>query len=370
MWVLFKITPRANIAVIHLPPTPAATPLSHDIVEDRATSPTTTHVPSDPIPSYPLSGHPHSKTPSSTPPTQIPSAYEITNPPAWFNDSIVNTSLFLLSHILSCPEHGIWICDPQTAGILYKSSRNKEESVGTDVLDAMTGKDFYIIPICDGLLHEHERWIQRDKDEERLKKLLDEADSPAARAVFLRDCPDMNPNRNLVDEKQGSHWTLLVIDLRNHERLRVRRFDSLCSAGSSSAHANKAVAKDILSGVKRVLAVHDGLGRWQDSAAGSVDKNTPNQMADNACKHDGGGACGPFVWAMAKELAQYIIDAKCESPAAYSNIKIELPEQFKDMWNWDSMATRRTIRGLVDRERRIRRHLNKGEDEWFVWRAA
>ena len=40
-------------------------------------------------------------------------------------------------------------------------------------------------------------------------------------------------------------------------------------------------------------------------------------------------------------------------------------EGFADRWNWDSAVTRRTILGLIQRERRVRKLLNEGRTAWW-----
>ena len=92
----------------------------------------------------------------------------------------------------------------------------------------------------------------------------------------------------------------------------------------------------------------------------------PNQWKENACIADKARACGPFIYGMAKEVTQYIIECGEDAarPNTHVDIDISLPEGSTQCWNWDSQKTRNSLKQLIERERQARIHLN-GTHEWF-----
>jgi hypothetical protein len=120
------------------------------------------------------------------------------------------------------------------------------------------------------------------------------------------------------------------------------------------------VAMYVLMGLEQMLKLEVEGGK----ADLLVSKHTPNQFNQdhNVATETDAGACGPFVWQMAKELSQYLVRHK-EAHNAWPE-DLNLPDSFTEELMWDSQTTRMTIKGLVEREIRTRRYLNGGVKSW------
>jgi hypothetical protein len=73
-----------------------------------------------------------------------------------------------------------------------------------------------------------------------------------------------------------------------------------------------------------------------------VDFYTPNQNWNNCGDRDA-GACGPFVWAMTKELVLYIVDLYEDEGDLPEIFTLELPVRFPELFGFDSGKTRRIL---------------------------
>jgi hypothetical protein len=83
-------------------------------------------------------------------------AYNITTPPEWFTDNMMGTYLFMLSRILSCSEHGIWLCDPYSANQIWRyqhitDNGDKVPELDEELVTQMTRHGFS--------LHPRVRWL-------------------------------------------------------------------------------------------------------------------------------------------------------------------------------------------------------------------
>ena len=162
------------------------------------------------------------------------------------------------------------------------------------------------------------------------------------------------------EEEHGNHWSLLVIDC-TQDVLVGHYFDSWRDGYGDCPE----VGNSILQGVGKVRSYFSSDDDASPDTMFLIAPNTPDQYHDNTCKRDGLGACGPFVWAMAKEWIQYIIDCKTAPDSPSQPIDFTLPADFADHENWDSAVTRRTILGLIQREKRVRKLLNEGRTAWW-----
>jgi hypothetical protein len=227
--------------------------------------------------------------------------------------------------------------------------------------------DFLFIPVSDGYKKQYDVGKELEEREKNLDMLVEQqADGPnkLSKEEYIIKYPRENPHGDSGKEVRttGFHWSVLIIDLRDADQLHATYFDSWLDDGSPR---NISAKDTIVNGVNTILYLSSNQGRAPPSI--TVATNVPNQFCDIGCKGDETGACAPFVWAMAKEFAQYIIDASNDAREHQKevSIMIELPEGFKEEWNWNSTKTRKTIRKLVDREKRRRSYLNKGSDDWF-----
>ena len=135
-----------------------------------------------------------------------------------------------------------------------------------------------------------------------------------------------------------------------------------------------------MTGLRRFLttAVRDGKPFTHQDFGTAV--CAPSQVRDNAAREvDGGSACGPMVWALAKELVQYILDCREDAvPVVEGFMDFRVREGsgsrgeedpglvFRRMWakEYDGLKTRETVKKLVVRERRMRL-VRWGTVDWF-----
>lgn len=146
----------------------------------------------------------------------------------------------------------------------------------------------------------------------------------------------------------GTHWTLMVIDC-HHPVLHARHYDS---DGMSS---NFEAAMVLLCGFSRTYAdTRPDYKIDQETLEINLHQEARclNQKRDNQCKPDGRGACGPFVWEFTKDIVQYVIEGHEDAHRLGRHVKIDitLPTSFAQGWCWDSGATRKSLKSLLERE--------------------
>jgi hypothetical protein len=151
----------------------------------------------------------------------------------------------------------------------------------------------------------------------------------------------------------------MVVDCR-HSALKGYYLDSMDSIESQYS-LNQLLALYILRGLQLLLNDdgHKHSGVSKDDII--VDGEAPSQGSDNAnSMKDGLGACGPFIWLMAKEYTQYIVECKEDG----AKIDLKLPVNFAKRLQWNSRQTRQTLQNLINRELRVRNWL-ANRDWWF-----
>ncbi|KAF2249043.1 hypothetical protein BU26DRAFT_604966 [Trematosphaeria pertusa] len=255
----------------------------------------------------------------------------------WFTDDIINMSFDLLGNVLKCDKHRIALSYTLYARNCYeigkhmadvkksKGGTSKDENAGDfdwkyykSSMRKFAERDFIILPINDGYVKE---------------------------------------TYGSSKDGVGTHWSVIVADCRG-EVLRARYLDSLCR-DPKRATANVKVARLAVQGLYKLLR---RVGYPFIRLESDVEVETPHQKRHNRCHKDGGGACGPFVWAITKEISQFIVD--CEDDGVQVP-DLKLPQGFAEIWDWDSEDTRRVIQSLVVRGRRMRLHKNKGITDWI-----
>jgi hypothetical protein len=216
----------------------------------------------------------------------------------WFDDNIVRFSLQVLAAITDCESHKIAFADPAYANDCYWLPMNHKEGdqIRDNLLkDKFRDKDFIFLPINDAYKSE----VQSHR--------------PA-----------------------GLHWSLLVIDCRNKRTIKGSYFDSILTYT-----ANIQVAHKVFQGACFLLKY---LGSTATPELFLLpDTNMPQQVIDNRCPEkdkEGGSACGPFMWAAAKELVLYIIECREENCEIG---QLEMTLEFRRTCNWDSQVIRTTI---------------------------
>jgi len=253
--------------------------------------------------------------------------------PGWFTDSVVDTSVDILSRVMRCEENGVGLIPVSMATQLYrigKRIKKKEPDEGTDaeLLAKLLAKSFLLIPISDGYQQSVE---VGDLQDEYGASLL-----PTVGAA-------------------GSHWTLLVVDCRRGDKLVCSYFDSLNPKHVQQTN-NFKVTKHVLLALKYVLGM-------PQRPSLTVAHEAPHQISSQNLSHalDGGSACGPFIWEISRQICQHIADCMDDYT---SDIDVTLPSGFSDRRQWDSMETRTTIENLILRENRTRLWLI-GRPHWI-----
>jgi hypothetical protein len=281
----------------------------------------------------------------------------------WFNDEVMDNSLDLLARILECDKHRIAISSVGDATDMFKighwiEAKNEclmtrpdmvpyyeDQHFTNEALTKFRNKDFIVFPINDGYAGGLSGDVSGRLFATRLQAFRSEFENVKADA--------------------GRHWSCMIVDCRpagNGQLSQLTGFylDSLFNFEHSKV-LNQCVANYILTGVQMMF------NNTTFTFAGTrllVDRHTPSQVRHNHNQMDGGSACGPFVWLMAKEFIQYIVEChENNKPVAYD---LRLPADYAQRLDWNSAHTRKTIQSLIKREIRVRKHLNEaGRSEWF-----
>ncbi|KAF2029304.1 hypothetical protein EK21DRAFT_113035 [Setomelanomma holmii] len=97
----------------------------------------------------------------------------------------------------------------------------------------------------------------------------------------------------------------MVVDCRDPKLLKGRYFDSLNRRPNDKC-INQVIARYNL---QWLATLFNEQGIHYGDFSLRVDPHTPLQARDNyAGREEAGSACGPFVWLIAKEVAQYIVE--------------------------------------------------------------
>ena len=251
---------------------------------------------------------------------------EIDHIGVWFYDEVLDIGLDSIYRVLGCEYHDIAILGTPFAAELYTIGRDENATLEAgDALQKTIGTNkFIMIPVSNG-------W-KRIHAGDRSSHLL------------------------------GTHWTLVIIDC-HQPVIQARHYDS---DGMSS---NLEAAMVLLRGFSRIYAeTRPDYKIDQETLDTNLhqEMHCPTQKLHNRCYADGGGACGPFVWAFAKDMVQYIIE--CHEDAhrldRHVDFDITLPIGFVQRWCWDSGATRKRIKNLLELERKSRVWRNGTHDWW------
>ncbi|KAF1829644.1 hypothetical protein BDW02DRAFT_138893 [Decorospora gaudefroyi] len=216
-------------------------------------------------------------------------------------------------------------------------------------------KDFLIVPISDGW----HSMIQAGKWDEHIQQLKALGCTSETLAEF-----GFAPEQG--DRSKRTHWSLIVVDCRE-PILKTRYFDS----DAEDRHQGTLKAANlILSGLCGNLN-YARPGCYNEdpdvhARNATIELRPPTQWTHNTCTRDKGASCGPFVYGIAKEMCQYIVECREDSQRLGTPVQIEigLPEGFGERWAWDSGQTRAALRRVVEREMRSRVWLN-GWERWF-----
>ncbi|KAF2125838.1 hypothetical protein P153DRAFT_389291 [Dothidotthia symphoricarpi CBS 119687] len=276
---------------------------------------------------------------------------EVDTPGVWFQGESIDTSLGLLEGVLGCESHRIALCNTYHAYSIWQIGRESNPDISNAPLVAkVSNKDFVVVPISDGWAD----WVEIGQEHEKKQVLR------SKRGMKDTEIDKLYGKTSGLQSK-GRHWSVMVVDVRG-KTFKGRYFDSFCTEVTSH---NATAAYTVLKGLRALEAHVQPEGQDGRDIELVVDKKTPHQGRDNVSgAADGGAACGPFVWAITKEILQFIVDCR-EDGAVVTDIA--LPAGFGRRWAWDSRHTRMVIRNLIERERRVRVHLNKAGRtyKWF-----
>jgi len=264
--------------------------------------------------------------------------------PGWFHDETIDVGFEMLERVLECKKHRLALSNIYYATDLFKighwslaqdeAGPDMQEAFPPQHLDASAktkfdNKDFLIFPINDGFAN----------------GLIDPDDNRPWHSQLLR----FRTEGRIKSGSGGHHWSVMIVDCRSP----VLRGHYLDSTHRTVDHdsLNQHAAKYLLHGLQILL--NEGNYRYTGVEL-YVDDNAPLQGRHNSNRRlDGNGACGPFVYLIAKEFSQYIVE--CHEDNA--PIDLYLPAHFANRLQWDSARTRRAIQNLVNRELRTRRYL-------------
>jgi hypothetical protein len=268
----------------------------------------------------------------------------------WFQDEIIDVGVDFIEKIMQYEKYDIalsnvyYATDLFTTGHWAKAHADAAEAdlatyieAGSHNIDSkMKGKcgnkDFIIFPINDGFPN----GLMTDQKEKRLWH-----------ADLLRFCKETK----IKTDSGGCHWSVMVVDCRG-DVLVGHYLDSMHTEFDMNS-LNCLVATYLLVGLR--LMLNEDNGHKYNGIETRFDPNVPHQSRNNAYGYaDGDSACGPFVWLMAKEFTQYIVECK-EDGIPLADINLNLSKGFAKKLEWDSRHTRRTLNNLINRELRVRK---------------
>jgi hypothetical protein len=265
-----------------------------------------------------------------------------------FEDNHIGMGFDMLERILSCATHRIALSNVSYAShmldIAHLASSKSENpelydslhdlQIDANAINKFTDKDFIVFPINDA----YPRTLRQDIPW-----------SPRLYDLF-------RPQEN---EGTGSHWSVMLVDCRGPS-LKGHYLDSLHNSANATS-ISQVIGEMILQGLQILL--NNESYRYSDVEF-IVDPHAPSQSLHNQSrKTDGGSACGPFVYLMAKEICQFVVE--CGEEGREVPRDLSLPAGFAERLRWDSSLTRQSFGNLVDREVRERKRLNDLRVCWF-----
>ncbi|KAF2824756.1 hypothetical protein CC86DRAFT_468072 [Ophiobolus disseminans] len=263
----------------------------------------------------------------------------------WFHNQTIDFGFEMLERIVKCDEHRLALSNVGYATDLckighrilaeaevareFKYLYEELHHLDADAKTKFQNKDFIILPINDG--YPNALRDPTDKDNRIWHTPLNK----------FREAGHMKPDSG------GRHWSFIIVDCRS-DVLTGHYLDSLHNTPNFNS-LNHLAAHYVLRGLQLLL---NDSGHKYGKVDLKFERNAPLQGRHNANRGlDGGGACGPFVWLMAKEYSQYIVECRHEDNAA---INLDLPRGYAQRLQWDSARTRKTMQNLVNRELRTR----------------
>lgn len=275
----------------------------------------------------------------------------------WFEDVHIDMGFDFIARIIDCEKNKIALSNKTAANDLFMVGHKaavvsdfpdtldnyKAPHFDAELTKKFAAKDFILFPINDG----YPSHMSVVSDAQIWTKLL----------YHVTGGPEE------IKHFRGGHWSLIVVDCRG-QSLKARYLDSL-NQTADTLTTNKVVAWYLLQGLQLLLNKDAQHHRYDEviEADFTVEPNAPHQGTHNILWHvESGSACGPFVWLMAKEFTQYIVD--CNNDGKPGAIDLCLPQDFPQELRWDSQRTRKTIESIVKREIRVRQWLGKRR-RWF-----
>jgi hypothetical protein len=241
----------------------------------------------------------------------------------WFHDEVITTGFALVSRVLDCQKHRISICDPRSANGLYSNFYQPDAPFQNhEIVIKCRDKHFIILPICDGYSKIR---LQGEADAEH-QATIDLLQKNKASEAEITEIVGQYQNNDAVKTDTGSHWSVLIVDCHT-PHLQGHYFDSWKEQGYS---ANLPVVREVMMGLWRFFK-YDRPGYYasQDTKL-TIDANVPKQHLHNRRSGEEGSACGPYVWALVKEVVQYIVECREDEERTGLPVEIELalPEYF------------------------------------------
>ncbi|KAF2845858.1 hypothetical protein T440DRAFT_511293 [Plenodomus tracheiphilus IPT5] len=194
----------------------------------------------------------------------------------WFQDEIIDTSFDILERICRCADHKIALANTASTSEFFKFGEQvlatpdvevetyKHPRWDSEMLLKFKDKDFIILPISDGY------------------PILLDPDREYKMAEYNDDEDNNNPHF------RGAHWSLLILDCRT-TTIKARYLDST------------SITTNALQTLRRGTSSHEC----------GTEHTASDQEHNNMCaRDDGSGACGPFLYQMAKEFVQFTVECR------------------------------------------------------------
>jgi hypothetical protein len=282
-----------------------------------------------------------------------------TGSPGQFDDEVIDTGFDILERIINCGRHKIALSS------VYDATDFSRLNIGSKpekrIWVRRECKNFTMTSFSTRICLRSSR-TKDPSSFQSTKNTPQGLYNPNYHRVWTKLLQRLKADDKITSESCGLHWSVLIVDRREVNRqLKGYYLDSQYN-NKYTRNPNQVVARYILPGLQTMLNENSS-HNYDYGFEFIVDPNAPSQRLHNQSGvEDGNSAYSPFVWLMAKESTQYIVE--CREGGKPVPDDLRLPHGFTEWLAWDSNHTRQTIQYLSNREIRKRGWLC-GRHEWF-----